>query len=100
LWIAAITFDIGAAPDFATDQAAAFGFLVGARYRAERDPKIIGEVAHRRQLRFGVEVAFVNGFGDGICDLNVLGSTAPTEFRHPTCHHNNKPIVLIFLSIL
>ena len=75
--------DKGAAANFSVDQAAPGGFGIGARYRADSDTELIGQLAVSRQLRARLQGAGGDVFRHGAGDREIFRSGPVAQIGDP-----------------
>ena len=73
----------GAAANFAIDQAAPRGFRIGARYRADGDAELIGQLAVCWQLRARLQGAGGNVFRHGAGNREIFRSGPVAQVGDP-----------------
>lgn len=91
--------DEGAAADVSRDEAAACGFLIGARHRRHRHAEMVGQVAMRRQPGAGAQRALLHVLVNGVRDGAVDGSPASPQVGQPHCHGVNMDIACIAMQV-
>jgi hypothetical protein len=80
---------IGAAADFAADEAAPFRFAIGARHGADGAAQPIGQLAVGGQAVAGRKPALPDVGGQRIRNRQIARSTVGGNVGEPNCHGNN-----------